>query len=96
MLTVHSHVLSDAQPSDDDAVWAAHLGVDTLAIFNTVTDELKVWRLNGDSFAEVEFAVAWPTSRADGEREGGRRFYRRPPQVRDSSQTRWDLTLSTT
>jgi hypothetical protein len=39
-----------------DAVWTAHLDVDTLAIFSVVTDELKLRRLHGAcAFTEVEF-----------------------------------------
>jgi proteasome lid subunit RPN8/RPN11 len=59
LVLCHSHPRSKPTPSDLDLGWAARLGLDLIAIFSVVTDELKLWRLDGTgTFAEVEFAVA--------------------------------------
>jgi proteasome lid subunit RPN8/RPN11 len=58
LIVVHSHPWSDTVPSDDDLRWAAHYGWDVLAIFSVPTDELRLWRPDGDSFAEISFDVS--------------------------------------
>lgn len=58
LVVTHSHPVGDATPSDLDLRWAAHLGLDTFAIYSLTDDELRFWRLDGDGVAEISYSVA--------------------------------------
>jgi proteasome lid subunit RPN8/RPN11 len=57
LVTCHSHPRSEPVPSDLDRRWAARLGLESLAIFSLVTEELKLWRLDHREPREVQFAI---------------------------------------
>ena len=57
LIWLHSHPVGDASPSEADVRWMASHGLDVFAIYSIRADELRVWRLEGDEFAEVEFQI---------------------------------------
>jgi proteasome lid subunit RPN8/RPN11 len=55
LVHLHSHPIGGAHPSEGDLRWAAHHGLDTVAIYGMDGNELRVWRV--DPLAEVEFEI---------------------------------------